>query len=120
MAPDCVLVFPREAKLKIMAGSSFVDGDGPRIHRGRAPEVAKFFRRLGHVTNAIFIQSRRRSEIILLSKSKRAQVFGCWPKSVMLDPLRHGENAPFFEKFADLKFSFSRIFDPRINLRCDL
>ena len=55
MPPDRVLVFPRETKLKVMTGNSFVNGDRPRIHRGRAPEVAKFFRRLRNVTDAILI-----------------------------------------------------------------
>src|SRR5262249_19071703 len=50
-----ILVFPREAKLKIMAGNSFVDGDGPWIHRRRAPKVTKFFRWLRHVSDAVFV-----------------------------------------------------------------
>src|SRR4051794_19383675 len=99
MTADRVLVFPRETKLKIMAGNSFVDGDRPRVHCCCAPEVAKLFRRLRYVTDTVLVQSRLRREIVLLSKSKRAQIFGCWSKRVMPDPLRHSENAAVVEKF---------------------
>ena len=100
-----------------MTGDSFVNSDRPGIHCGGEPEVAKPFRRFRYVTNAILIQSRGRRKVVVLSKLKRVQIFGRWSKRVMLDPLRHGENAVLLEKFADLKFFCSRIFDPRINVR---
>src|SRR5262249_32227898 len=117
MSPNRVLVFPRETKLKVMAGNSFVDGDRPGIHRGRAPEIAKFFRRLRHVTNAVLSQSGRRREIVLLRKPKRAQIFGSWSKRVMLDPSGHSQDAAVLEKFSDLNFLFSCVFDPAIDVR---
>jgi len=55
MPPDRISVFPGKAKLEIMAGNPLVDSEGPRIQRCRVPEVAKFFRRLRHVTDAILI-----------------------------------------------------------------
>src|SRR6266446_409998 len=92
MPPDRVLMFPRETKLKIMTGNSFVNGDRPRIHRCRAPEVTEFFRRLGHVADAILFQPRRRREVVVLGEAESAQIIGSWSKRVMLDPIGNAED----------------------------
>src|SRR5215813_6155548 len=102
MTPDWVLVFPRETKLEIMTGNTFVNGNRPRIHRRCAPKVAKFVRRFGHVTNAVLFQARGRCEVVVLSKTESAQIFGSRPKRVMLDPIRHRQYAALLEKFSDL------------------
>src|SRR6266513_1239803 len=97
MATDRVLMFPGETKLKIMTENTFVNGDWSRIHRCRAPEVAEFVRRFRHVTNAVLFQARGRREVIVLSKTESAQIFGSRPKGVMLDPIWHREDAALFE-----------------------
>src|SRR5438552_1138457 len=43
-----------------MTGNSFVHANGPRIHRGRAPEVTEIRRRLRYVTNAVLFQAQGR------------------------------------------------------------
>src|SRR5438093_5913925 len=43
MPPDGILMSPRKTKLKIMTRNSFMNGDRPRIHCRRAPEVTEFF-----------------------------------------------------------------------------
>src|SRR5205807_7722013 len=93
MPPDRIFVFPGKAKLEIMSGNSFVDNDRPRILRGSAPEIAKIPGRLAHVANAILIQSRRRSEVVVFAKTKNAQIFRHRPQSVMLQPTGPGEKA---------------------------
>src|SRR5438094_10666098 len=117
MTADRVLVFPRETKLKIMTGNTFVNGDWSRIHCCRAPEVAKFVRRFRHVTNAVLFQARGRREVIVFSKTERAQIFGSRPKGVMLNPIGHREDAALLEKFSDLKFFLSRVLDPAFDVR---
>src|SRR5947208_11688506 len=100
MPPDRIFVFPGKAKLEIMSGNSFVDNDRPRILRGGAPEITKIPGRLAHVANAVLIQSRRRSEIVVFAKTKNAQIFRHRSKSVMLQPTEHGENDVLDEKVA--------------------
>ena len=41
MTADWIFVFPGKTKLEIVAGNSLVNGDRPRILRGRVPEIAE-------------------------------------------------------------------------------
>ena len=41
---------------------------------------------------------------------------GVGRKRVMLDPIRHAENAALVEKFSDLKFLRGRVFDPAVDV----
>src|ERR1051326_1127104 len=116
MPPDWVLMFPSEAKLKIMPRNSFVNGDWPRIHRRRAPKVTKLFRRLRHVPDAVFLQARRPGEIVSLSESKNAQIFRREAQGVMLYPIGDTENAALRQKFPDRQFLCRRILDPVIEV----
>src|SRR5207245_9722853 len=104
MPPNWVFVLPGKAKLEIMSRNSFVNNDRPRILRSGAPEVTKVPGRLAHVANAILIQSRRRSEIVVFAKAQNAQIFRHRPQSAMLQPVGHGGDAVLVEKPANLQF----------------
>src|SRR6266513_4494518 len=116
MQPNWVFVLPGKAKLEIMSGNSFVNNDRPRILCSGAPEVTKVPGRLAHVANAILIQSRRRSEVVVFAKTKNAQIFRHRPQSVMLQPTGHGENAVLVEEVANLQFLGRGIFYPGISI----
>jgi len=102
-----------------MTGNTFVNGDWSRIHRCRAPKVAKFVRRFRHITDAVLLQARGRREVIVFSKTESAQIFRSRPKRVVLDPIRHREDAAFFEKFPDLEFFIRRVLDPAVDVGRD-
>src|SRR5437660_3683463 len=116
MPPNWVFVLPGKAKREIMSGNSLVNNDRPRILRSGAPEVTKVPGRLAHVANAILIQSRRRSEIVVFAKAQNAQIFRHRPQSVMLQPGGHGENAVLVDKLANLQFLGRRILYPDISI----
>src|SRR5437868_14359977 len=99
-----------------MSGNSFVDNDRPRILGGGAPEIAKIPGRLAHVANAILIQSRRRSEVVVFAKTKNAQIFRHRPQRVMLQPTGHGENAALIEEAANLQFLCRATLYPAISI----
>src|SRR5438046_6314007 len=120
MPPNWVFVLPGKAKLEIMSRNSFVDNDRPRILCSGAPEVTKVPGRLAHVANAILIQSRRRSEVVVFAKAQNAKIFRQRPQGIMLQPAGHGENPVFLEELANLQFPGGRICYPAISILREL
>ena len=59
MPANRILVFPGKAKLKVVAGNSFVHANRSRIHRSGAPEITEILRWFRHIANTVFIQARR-------------------------------------------------------------
>src|SRR6266481_124185 len=116
MPPNRVFVLPGKAKLEIMSGNSFVNDNRPRILRGGAPEITEVPGRLAHVANAILIQSRRRSEVVVFAKAQNAQIFRHRPQSVMLQPAGNGEDTVLVEELANLHFLGGGIFYPGISI----
>src|SRR5947207_5819220 len=116
MPPNWVFVLPGKAKLEIMSRNSFVNDDRPRILCSGAPEVTKVPGRLAHVANAILIQSRRRSEVVVFAKAQNTQIFRHRAQGIMLQPAGHGENPVFVEELANLRFLGGRISYPAIGI----
>src|SRR5260370_29582372 len=102
--------------MEMMIGEWFVDGNGPRITRGRAPEVTEIRRRLRYVTNAVLFQARGRSKIVGLAEAKRAEIFRSWPQRVVPNPIGHCQDLVFLQKISDLRFFGCRVRDPIVDL----
>ncbi len=74
-----------------------------RIGCSRAQEISELRRRRRDVTNAVLVQTRRRSEIIELGESlHRREIRRHRAKGVVLEPIRHGENPMRSKEIADL------------------
>ena len=88
-----------------MARHAFVHNQRSRIFGNRQRKIIQIRRRFLDVADAVLIQSRRRSEIVSyaherewLDVSRQRQI------TIVLYPIRHGENILRFEKLARVFF----------------